>query len=750
MLGDLAKIEKGVPTTERIRLSVPATSRQITVSFNPRKLVLPGVAVLAVAAAIVVILSVLPGKKLALGPTVSGKPSLAILYFDNVSGDQSLDPWKMGLSELLITKLYQSKFMNVLDGTTVYSILKKLNLDDAKKYTKEDLQKVANEGRATHTLTGSLMKAGQNMIITLSLQKPRSGEVVSSLTVECRSEEEIMSKVDEVATKIKSDLNLTQTQIAGDIDRNLSDISTANAEAWAYYIEAQRYWVRGEPIKAVPLLQKALALDPEFVLAYWLLAFAHASVGDIPEYRRYAAGLRELVQKHPERTTERGRYLIDQEYFLWATPEPEWEKSLEAGRKLLALYPDDPSGNGNMAELYYLIEEWDEALKHFEKYAAGRGRSVIMYGRMADAFRAKGEPAKAQEVLEKYLREVENTAAGHRILAYHHISQNRFDLAAGELERAETLGPGDYENLVLRGDLFLLKGDLAGAEAEYRTLLKDKIPMAVFAGYGGIFCLLNLEGRYEDIIETMIPSVEQSRRSGVGLTEWNFRVGLAGAYLLSGRPEAALDELNRAYGVESELFDFDYKRQTLLAKGIAYLALKQVDEAENIAVELKALIEKGMDKKAIRLYDLLLGEIELARNNIPKAIDYLERAVDSLPYGLFEKDATFIDALAEVYFRAGDLPKAREQYERITRLLTGEYPSAATLSWAPNGRLRRGDIYARSFYHLGQIDEKLGDKARARENYQKFLDLWKNADPGLPEVADARTRLAALTSDTRK
>jgi hypothetical protein len=45
---------------------------------------------------------------------------------------------------------------------------------------------------------------------------------------------------------------------------------------------------------------------------------------------------------------------------------------------------------------------------------------------------------------------------------------------------------------------------------------------------------------------------------------------------------------------------------------------------------------------------------------------------------------------------------------------------------------------------LGKIAEQHRDKARARENYGKFLDLWKDADPGLPEVEDAKRGLAAL------
>ena len=57
-----------------------------------------------------------------------------------------------------------------------------------------------------------------------------------------------------------------------------------------------------------------------------------------------------------------------------------------------------------------------------------------------------------------------------------------------------------------------------------------------------------------------------------------------------------------------------------------------------------------------------------------------------------------------------------------------------------------GDLYAKSFYMLGKIHEQKNQRDQAIEHYEKFLELWKDADPGFAEVEDAKKRLTALKS----
>ncbi len=727
----LENIEKGLPTTtHEIPKRKPFTSRQITVTFGAKKLLIPALGVAALAVIALVIWRFLPRHHIA--PPPSGKPSLAILYFDNVSGDKSLDAWKTGLTELLITKLSQSKFINVLDGTTVYSILKKLNLDEAKKYTKGDLQKVAGEGGATHTLSGSLMKAGPNIIITLSLQKPGTGEVISSIPVECNGEQEIMSKVDEVATKIKSDLDLSPQQIAGDINKELGKVTTSSPEAYKYYVESRKYHYNIEYRKCIPLLEKAIALDPEFAMAYFALAAAYNNLGDFAKHNKFMKKALDLS----DRLSDKERLYIEGKFYFENAPEKYWNKAIQAFSKLRELYPDDSLANWELLSVYSTLEEWDKSIRYAEVCRRNKFSFLQLYRWLADYYRKEGFFDKADEVLEYCIENISDSARTHLFMSENYLAQAKLDSASAEIDKAITRDPTYLWNSFYNAGVLMYKGDLTKARLEFMKSLEEREISVLYWNYLGLFALDLLEGKFEKVKTEIGQAIEKMSKLEAKDYEAILHIHLGYGYLKSGQPGKALEECQDARKLALEIEDDEMQRQALYLKGLSYLRKGSMDEAQKTAVELKLMIQSGINKKKIRFYTHLAGMIELERKNYPMAIEYLRNAVESLPYGPLEKDASFIDSLALAYYKSGDLEKARETYEKTTLLTLGRYTYG--------GRFLYGDIFAKSFYMLGKIYEQKGDKVRARESYHKFLDLWKDADPGLGEVKDARMRLAGL------
>jgi tetratricopeptide (TPR) repeat protein len=126
-----------------------------------------------------------------------------------------------------------------------------------------------------------------------------------------------------------------------------------------------------------------------------------------------------------------------------------------------------------------------------------------------------------------------------------------------------------------------------------------------------------------------------------------------------------------------------------------------------------------------------MGLIQLEKGNYEKAIEYCSQAIINALYDpTVNNHATYVEPLALAYYEMGDLEKAQKEYQNILSLSV----------------LRRdnGDIYAKSFYMLGKIYEQQGSKAKAIEHYSKFLELWKDADPGFAEVENAKKKLTGL------
>ena len=186
----------------------------------------------------------------------------------------------------------------------------------------------------------------------------------------------------------------------------------------------------------------------------------------------------------------------------------------------------------------------------------------------------------------------------------------------------------------------------------------------------------------------------------------------------------------------------DYKALYSFFLGLLDVKEGRIHPAKSRLDEMKSLLSRvtpRVKERLTYLYDFLYAEILILEGNPEEAIAICEKASPlQLPFmgrthWIAEYNIPFLnDVLARAYQQKGALDKTIAEYERL-------------ITFDPNSKNRRL-IHPRLHYRLAKLYDQKGWKGKAIEHYEKFLSLWKDADSGIPEVEDARKRLALLNN----
>jgi tetratricopeptide (TPR) repeat protein len=290
------------------------------------------------------------------------------------------------------------------------------------------------------------------------------------------------------------------------------------------------------------------------------------------------------------------------------------------------------------------------------------------------------------------------------------------------------LNPESYS----KASIYHLQGDFDTAEKEYKTWLEKEGTGWKMNGWRYLEFLYRTLGRYEKAEDSALAGLKISEdKNLIGWKRIFFDI-LAGYDLAAGDFESLLEKADFIWETATENEIPGWQINALWWKIQALLGQNKIEKAVELAEKVKGIVDDTPAKIDIRWYYDDLGIIEMKRKNYAKAIDLFKKVYEMQggQRTWIQPHAYILYNLASAYYLNDDLDMAKKVFGKIPNLTTG--------------RMRWGDLCVKSYYMLGIIHEKQGDAVVAEKHYEKFLDLWNNADSGIAEVEDAKKRLAGL------
>jgi len=637
-------------------------------------------------------------------PIADSKPSLAVLYFENLSGDENLDWLRTGLTDMLVTDLAQSPNIRVLGTDRLHQILEDIGAADDQMTSADVVEAVATEGNVENVLLGSFARAGNMIRISARLQSAATGEILASETVEGEGEEAIFRLVDDLTKRIKSQFDMAEEMMVADVDADLTDVTTESVEAYRYYAEGVMMHEELREDEAIPLLERAVEIDPDFAMALAKLATSYNNIGDAQRSREYSLRAMENL----DRVTDRERFYIEGRHY---SLDPETiDQSIAAYQKAIEEYPDHTAARNNLAQQLANQERFDEAIEHFEELRRAKMQFPGTYASLADAYGMMGRFDEGLDVLQEYVEENPDNAAGFENLAGHLAWAGRFDEAGQTLDQAEALGRPVAETGGLRWQLAVLSEDLDEAEVIIDRLMdSDDVraqTSALFNSANQALFLGDLEDFYDAIEE--LGEFEGSRSQAL-----NF---LAGVQMDLGDIDGLMDTAEQMSVLAGE--DFQLRLDALGTRAGAVAARDGLDAADGLVLELFELVRNYRLPPRILMREerRVRGQLAFAAGEWERSISYLSEALDAMPdrVGLGNGQRPKVHYMMGVaHYETGDLDAAEENFLAVLELTGRVYEPIATV---------------RSHWYLGQVYEAQGDEARAREEYQRFVDFWEQGD----------------------
>ncbi|HUV67485.1 MAG TPA: FlgO family outer membrane protein [Sedimentisphaerales bacterium] len=641
---------------------------------------------------------------------IAGEGRLAIMQFIDSTDAQETEKLGEVVSNLLITDLSGSRYVDVVSSQRLHDVLNLLNKDRTEAISLYVVPQVADKIGAKWILTGNIHQTESTLAVTTQLVDVATDSTIATQHVTTGPDESIFTLVDRLTVKIRNDLPLPDAA-RREVDRPVSDVTTHSLEAYRHYLNGIDNYYKLYWREAVHSFQQALQFDSTFAMAYYYLARIHD------------AGYITKAVQYSNRADRKQQYYIRS---MEAAVSGDVSRAVAELEDVIEHYAEEKDALQLLGEYMYSLRRYEDAMVYLTRVIDIDRLHKPAYNMLAYAYDRAGNFEKSIWAIGQYIAIAPDEANPYDTRGEILANNGMMDQAIESYKKALEIKPDFYSSRMNLGLLCALNRDYVTAQNCFEELAAGTDGGMRSRGRLYLAYIPLYRGEFEAALRVLDEGIEADTVDPGGLGATTKHGLKAVIHRVRGDLQLALEALDTAIVISRETWrDYEFLARRLRVQILAEQG--ETDLARQEAEQLRRDLTEAGHSAADYWY--AVGSIQYSTGNLSEATVSFEKALEGATQ--FTLPTRFM--LGRACLEAGKLGEAVEQFERLH-------------SEHADPRLYFGPCTVKSYYYAGLAFERSGWIRNAIEQYEMFLDIWKDADPGILSVEDATQRLARLRS----